>query len=120
TLNGDPMNNGDNVNYRFLTVMDNPTANSLITGAGFQYDGTNEIGAASQLFPSKKYMQTETECQSGANSWDDAEHLFHLMRRYLENNACAYFAWNMVLDDTGMSTWHWRQHALVTINRSTG
>jgi glucosylceramidase len=64
-------------------------------------------------------MQSETECNGGANSWQDAQRLFGLMKRYLEGNANAYFMWNMVLDETGMSTWNWRQNSMITVNRAT-
>jgi glucosylceramidase len=121
TLNGDHANDGDNVNDRLVTVLDDPKANAFITGIAFQYDDAkNEIGSASLLYPDKKLMQSETECMSGANSWSDAQRLFGLMKYYLENNANSYFAWNMVLDETGMSSWNWRQNTLVTVNRESG
>jgi glucosylceramidase len=41
-------------------------------------------------------------------------------RGYLDNGASSYFAWNMVLDETGMSTWNWRQNALITADTNTG
>lgn len=120
TLNGDPMNGGNNINDRFLTVLDDPKANAFITGASFQYDANNLIGSASQLYPDKKLMQSETECERGDNSWADARRLFSLMKSYLENGANSYFAWNMVLNETGMSTWKWRQNSLITVNQTNG
>jgi len=120
TLNGDPSNGGDNVNDRVVTVLDDPTANAFITGISFQYDANRQIDSASLLYPDKKLMQSETECNAGENSWDDAERLYGLMRYYFENNANSYFAWNMVLDDTGMSSWHWRQNSLITVNHESG
>ena len=119
-LNGDPANNGDNVNDRLVTVLENHKASTYITGVAFQYDSRNQISNASELYPAKKLMQSETDCNGGANSWKDAERLFDQMKRYLEGNANAYFMWNMVLDETGMSTWNWRQNAMITVNRETG
>lgn len=113
-LNGDPVNGGDNINDRLVGVLDDPIANAFITGIAFQYDSRNQIAVASQLYPDKKLMQSETECNSGANSWADAQKLFGLMKRYFDGGASSYFAWNMVLDETGMSTWKWRQNALIT------
>jgi len=107
-------------NDRLATVMEDPKANAFITGISFQYDGRNSIGSASVLYPNKKLMQSETECNSGKNSWGDAERLYGLMKSYLENGANSYFAWNMVLNETGMSTWHWRQNALITIDSNSG
>lgn len=120
TLNGDPSNDGDNANDRLATVLEDPKANAFITGISFQYDKRNLIGSASELYPNKKLMQSETECNSGKNSWGDAERLYGLMKNYLENGASSYFAWNMVLNETGMSTWKWRQNALITVDQNTG
>jgi len=119
-LNGDPPGNGDNINDRLAAVMGDFRASSFITGVAFQYDSRTQIGDASRLYPDKKLMQSETECGGGANSWADAQHLYGLMKHYLENNANSYFMWNMVLDDTGLSTWNWRQNAMITVNRETG
>lgn len=120
TLNGDPAKGGDNANDRLVTVLEDPKANAFITGISVQYDSHNLIGSASDLYPGKKLMQSETECNKGDNSWADAQRLYGLMKHYLENNAGSYFAWNMVLDETGMSSWKWRQNALITVNSATG
>lgn len=119
-LNGDPSNGGENINDRLVTVLKDERANAFITGVAFQYDSRNQIAAASALYPDKKFMQSETMCHNGDNTWDQAQQLYSLMKRYLEGGANAYFAWNMVLDETGESTWDWRQNALVTVNRDTG
>jgi glucosylceramidase len=119
-LNGDPPNNGDKANDRLVTVMEDPKASAFISGIAFQYDSRTQIGSARALYPDKKLMQSETECNGGGNSWTDAQRLYGLMKRYIENGAGSYFAWNMVLDDTGMSTWKWRQDALITVNQGTG
>ena len=42
------------------------------------------------------------------------------MRQYLEGGANAYFMWNMVLDETGNSTWDWRQNSMVSVDRDAG
>jgi glucosylceramidase len=120
TLNGDPSSFGDNANARLETVLDDPKANRFITGVSFQYDSKNLPGTASRLYPDKKLMQSETECNSGNNSWADAQRLFALMKHYLDNGVDSYFAWNMVLNETGMSTWNWRQNALITVDQNTG
>jgi glucosylceramidase len=120
TLNGDAPNGGDNANDRLVTVMEDPQANAFITGISFQYDSRNLAASASALYPDKKLMQSETECRRGDNSWADAEFLYGLMKRFFENNTGSYFAWNMVLDETGLSTWKWKQNALITVNQTTG
>jgi glucosylceramidase len=119
-LNGDPLNNGDIANDRLVTVLEDPKANAFLTGVAFQYDSRTQIASASELYPDKKLMQSETECNRGDNTWADAQRLYGLMKRYLDNNASSYFAWNMVLDETGISTWNWRQNSLINVNHMTG
>jgi glucosylceramidase len=119
-LNGDPFNDGENANARLVTVLEDPKASAFLTGIAFQYDSRNQTAVAAVLYPDKKLMQSETECNKGDNSWADAQRLYGLMKRYLENGAGSYFAWNMVLDETGMSTWKWRQNALITVDHVTG
>jgi len=119
-LNGDPVNGGENINDRLLTVMEDPKASAFIDGVAYQYDSRNQTAVASQLYPNKKFMQSETVCNKGDNTWDDAQRLYGLIKRHVEGGAGSYFAWNMILDDTGMSTWNWRQNALITVDRKTG
>jgi glucosylceramidase len=119
-LNGDPINGGENPDDRLGTVLKDSKAKALLTGIEFQYDSKQQMCTARTLYPDKKLMQGETECKGGANSWGDAQSLFGLMKRYLECGANAYFLWNLVLDDTGLSSWNWKQNASITVNRSTG
>ena len=119
-LNGDPFNDGENINDRVVAVMEDPQASAFITGIAFQYDSRNQIASAHELYPEEKLMQSETECMGGNNSWADAQHLFGLMKRYFDGGANAYFLWNMVLDETGMGPWKWRQNAPITVNSQTG
>jgi glucosylceramidase len=112
--------NDGNFNDRLVTVLEDPKANAFITGISFQYDARHQIGSASQLYPDKKLMQSETECNKGDNSWADAERLYGLMTSYIGDGANSYFAWNMVLNETGMSSWKWRQNALITVDSNTG
>lgn len=119
-LNGDPLNGGENVNDRLVTVGEDTKASSFLTGIAFQYDSRNQIAVANQMYPGKKLMQSETACFNGDNSWAQAQELYGLMKRYFEGGANAYFAWNMVLDETGIGPWNWRQNAPITVNRATG
>ena len=119
-LNGDPPNGGANINDRLITVLEDPEANAFISGVAYQYDSRNQTAVARQLYPDKKFMQSETECNSGDNTWADAQKLYGLMKRYIEGGAGSYFAWNMVLDETGNSTWGWRQNALITVDKTSG
>ncbi|USN99538.1 MAG: glycosyl hydrolase [Phycisphaeraceae bacterium] len=119
SLNGDPPNGGDLINGRLVNVLDDPAANGFLTGVAYQYDSRNQIASASKLYPDKRFMQSETVCHGGANSWSEAQQLFALMKQYFEGGANSYFMWNMVLDETGLSTWNWRQNAMVTVDRGS-
>jgi len=126
-INGDPQNNGDDFNDRIVTVMSDPEANAYVDGIGFQYDSQNQIALASAAYPDKKLIQTESFCFNGDNTWFDAtirndgmQGLSRNLQRNFENGANAYFAWNMILDETGLGPWNWRQNAPITVNRSTG
>ena len=119
-LNGDPPSNGDNENYRLTQILENKKVSDYLTGVGFQYDSKNQIAIANELYPEKKLMQTESVCFNGDNTWQQAEELYQLMKQYLEGGANAYFAWNMILNETGKSTWDWAQNAPITVNQHTG
>ena len=119
-LNGDPPNQGSNPNARLITVMEDPKASPFIKGIAFQYDKETQIKTAYELYPDRRLLQSETSCNGGENSWKDAERLFWLMKTYIENGAGSYFAWNMVLNETGMSTWNWKQNALITVDQHSG
>jgi glucosylceramidase len=119
-LNGDPPNNGNDPNDRLATVLGDSKASAFLTGIAFQYDSNNQICTARERYPDKKLMQSETECHNGDNSWPQAQRLYSHMKRYLDCGANAYFLWNMVLNETGKSSWDWRQNASITVHRSSG
>jgi len=119
-LNGDPFNGGENPNDRLIRVMEDAEASEFITGIGFQYDSRNQIALAHELYPDRKLMQSESVCFNGDNSWEQAEELYRLIKRYFDGGANAYFAWNMILDETGKSSWDWAQNALITVDQRSG
>ena len=120
TINGDPPSGGNNINDRVATVLDDPAAADRIAGLAFQYDSANLIGDAARLYPEKKLMQSETDCHGGRNSWEDALFLYRRILHYVGQGASSYFLWNLVLDETGLSTWGWRQNAPITVDSRTG
>jgi len=119
-INGDPQNNGQDINDRIVTVMENPKAKSFLTGMAFQYDSRNQNADAHELYPDKKTMQSESICFNGDNSWGQALELYGLMKRHLNAGANQYFAWNMILDESGVGPWNWRQNAPITVSSSSG
>ena len=101
------------------TTLSDPGARKYVKGCAFQYSGLFAIADTREHYPDQQLIQSENVCHSGLNSFADAEETFGLMLRYLNDGASAYFYWNMVLDDTGMSAWEWRQNAMVTIDTKT-
>lgn len=102
------------------TVLGNKKAAEYIKGIGMQWDAKQTIEAIHRDYPALPITQTESECGNGANDWKAAEYTWSLLRRYVGNGASSYMYWNMVLDETGRSTWGWVQNALITVNKTTG
>jgi glucosylceramidase len=119
-FNGDPIHGGENINDRLISVLEDPEANTVLTGIAYQYDSKNQIAEAYELYPDKKLMQSESKCFNGANSWGQALELYGLMKQYLDGGANQYFAWNMILNETGKSSWDWAQNALITVDQNSG
>ncbi|MFW5877580.1 MAG: glycoside hydrolase family 30 protein, partial [bacterium] len=109
---------------RVAAVLENTTARQYIEGVGFQWAGRGAIPFVNLAYPHLKLMQTETECGNGwlpwsenaQNDWEALEYTFHLMEHYFSHGANSYLYWNMVLDETGKSTWSWKQNSMITIN----
>ena len=104
---------------RVDAILSDSGARPFISGVGFQWGGKEAIPHIRREYPDLPLMQTETECGDGANDWTAAEYTFSLMHHYFNHGAGAYMFWNMVLDETGASTWGWRQNAMITVNRQT-
>jgi glucosylceramidase len=102
------------------TAMNDSVAARYIKGVGFQWAGKRAIPVIHEQYPDLKLMQTESECGNGSNDWAAAEHTWDLLNLYLSHGANVYDYWNMALDTSGVSTWGWKQNALLSINRSTG
>lgn len=101
------------------TILNNKEAASVIKGIGVQWDAKNAIPAIHQEYPAYPIMQTESECGNGENNWKSAEYTWSLINHYLNNGANSYMYWNMVLDQSGMSTWAWKQNMLISIDKTT-
>ena len=112
TWNNDVMANFD-------TVLSSPEAMQYIAGVGIQWEGKNIVNELHRKYPRVKLAQTESECGNGDFAWKDAEHLFDLMRVYLNGGVSIYTYWNMILADKGTSSWGWNQNALIQIDKAS-
>lgn len=97
-------------------VLSDPGANRFTAGVGFQWAGKGAIQRTHESWPEKRLMQTENECGDGNNTWEYARYVFDLFRHYITNGANAYIYWNMILQPGGLSTWGWRQNAMITVD----
>lgn len=99
-------------------VLSDKGAAKYITGVGYQWDGKYAIGITAAKNPGIRLMQTESECGGGENNMQSAQYTFSLIDRYLKSGANSYMYWNMILDQSGLSSWGWRQNSLISINRN--
>jgi len=104
----------------FDAVLSDPRARRYIAAAGLQWAGKNALPELHSRYPGLRKIQTETECGDGSCDWRAAEYTFTLMKHYFAHGANLYTCWNMVLDDSGRSTWGWRQNALIVVNPKAG
>ncbi len=112
------INDGNMADYAD-PVLSDPKAAAYISGIGYQWAGKDAIGPTHDKYPGYPLMQTETECGGGENNWDSAVHTWGLLRHYLTHEANSYMYWNMVLDQNSVSSWGWRQNAMVTVHTDT-
>lgn len=101
------------------TVLNNKDAASYIKGIGVQWDAKQSIPTIHSEYPNYPIMQTESECGNGENNWNSAEYTWSLINHYLNNGTNSYMYWNMVLDNSGKSTWGWNQNMMISINKET-
>jgi glucosylceramidase len=109
------MNNGDVNNFK--TMLDDAGSAKYIKAACFQWEGKNAVAGIHQSYPNLRILQTENECGNGSNDWAYAETpTYYYMKFYFDNGATGYFQWNMILDNSGKSTWGWLQNAMISID----
>ncbi len=102
-----------------LPVLDDPKTNPLITGIAYQWGGQQAMSATHERYPTKKMMQSETECNNGDDTWEQGLTTFGRIIDDMNHFSNSYFFWNIALNEESKSTWGWRQNSLLTVNRST-
>ncbi|MDR1120732.1 MAG: glycosyl hydrolase family 30 [Dysgonamonadaceae bacterium] len=103
----------------FETILNDPDVKKYIKGVALQWEGRDIIATIQDNYPELRLMQSESECGNGAFGWKDAEHTFNLMKHYFNGGANSYMSWNMLLRDSGSSSWCWTQNALIRILSDT-
>ncbi len=88
-------------------------------GIGIQYTRPEYIHDIVTLSPELKIMHTEGTCFNGDNSVEQAKSRFEEVANYINGGSENFAYWNMILNESGLSGWDWRQNALITIDRTT-
>ncbi len=103
----------------FLTTTEG--IEKYISGIGMQYSAMQPIYdvLSCPKYQHLKFMHTESNCFDGQNSWTQAATLYQSIVSYLTAGCDSFTYWNMILDETGKSTWGWAQNSLVGIEEAT-
>lgn len=101
------------------TILSDREARNYITGVGFQWGGKHAIEETVLSYPELRYMQTESECGDGNNTWEHAEYIYRQMWKYFHHGVESYLYWNLALPEGESSTWGWSQNSLITVNKET-
>ena len=101
------------------TILSDQEARNHITGVGFQWGGKHAIEETVLSYPELRYMQTESECGDGNNTWEHAEYIYRQMWKYFHYGVESYLYWNLALPEGESSTWGWSQNSLITVNKET-
>jgi len=102
-------------------LLNDPAASAFVTGIGCQWGGDQLMRDTHFMHPEKKLMQTENECgEKNTNDWAFAMHQFERAQTWFEAGANSSMIWNMVLDETGLSTADWAQCSPIVVDRKSG
>jgi len=116
-------NNSDRGGYAYWVApsMQDPVVRQYLSGVACQWDGDVTMAETHFLFPGLKLMQSEAECgKTNTNDWPFAEKQFQLAKKWFGAGASSNIVWNLVLDQTGLSTAHWAQCSPVVVDTTTG
>ena len=101
--------------------MQDAQTHRFLAGVGCQWAGDVTMAETHFLHPDVKLMQTEAECgKPNTNDWAFGEKQFGLARKWFAAGASANIIWNLVLDETGLSTGNWPQCSPVVVDAHTG
>lgn len=117
TLNDDDKRGG--YAYWVEPSMTDPQVRAHLDGVGGQWAAAPVIAETHLLHPDVKLMQTEAECGNKENNWTFAEYQWGLALKWFGAGVSSNIVWNLVLDETGMSTGGWAQCSPVVVNSNT-
>lgn len=100
-------------------VASDPVIKQFVKGIGYQYSSPEVVWDSYEKYPGIKLYHTESPCHNGANSWEEAKEIYLDIVSYLESGCVNYSYWNMILDESALSSWGWKQNSMLTIDRTT-
>lgn len=100
-------------------ILSDAKTRRFLSGVGLQWGGKHVMQQIVESYPELHYMNTESECGDGQNTWEHMEYIFRQMWFYIRNGAERYTYWNLALQNGGISTWGWSQNSLCTVNPET-
>jgi len=103
----------------FTTALSTTNIDKYVDIIGLQWEGGRVISRVRSTWPQYELWQTENECGNGTFDWSAAAHTFQLINHYLANGVTTYTYWNAILDNSGYSTWGWKQNSLVYVDDNT-
>lgn len=101
------------------TILADPEAYQYVKGVTYQWAGKMVLQRTVESFPELGYLQSESECGNGDNTWTYAEYVFNLFRHYISNGVNGYMYWNSVLQGRS-STWGWLQNSMISVDAENG
>ena len=90
-----------------------------VKGCAFQYSYPEAMKELSVLYPDMCFMHTESVCNAGENTLDQAVAQFDDVLSCMSAGIDVYSYWNVVLSENPVSTWGWNQNSLVTADTQT-
>jgi glucosylceramidase len=100
-----------------LEYVSNKNWREAVDGIGIQYTNSRQIQNMKAVFPEIKFLHTEGNCFGGKNSVSQAFSRFDEVSSYINYGVPNFCYWNMILNETGMSGWEWKQNCLINIDR---
>lgn len=101
-------------------VLADPDAAPHVQGVGLQWAARRSAATIALQHPSLDLLQSEQECGDGRNDWRFARHAWTMMREFIQAGASTYTYWNIALPDPGVSSWGWKQNAMVSVDMASG
>jgi glucosylceramidase len=100
--------------------MEDAKVRQYIAGLGCQWSGSDAMAETHFLYPELKLMQSEAECgKPNTNDWAFGEKQFSLAHKWFGAGSGSNIVWNLVLDETGLSTAAWAQCSPIVVNSQT-